>query len=104
MFRSNTTLNSFPDFLLVQEENKPYFRWRLCTHLMSPTNKVHVMFVEELCDHIGTKSEGDATVVLAPAQHVFVWVGPQQVAQEALVRDVSGAHDPSDLLHGLEVW
>lgn len=71
---------------------------------MGPTNEVHVVFVEELRDHVGTKSEGDATVVLAPAQHVFVRVGPQQVAQEALVRHISGAHDPSDLLHGLEVW
>lgn len=76
----------------------------LCSDLMGPTNEVHVMFVEELCDHVSTKSEGDATVVLAPAQHILVWVGPQQVAEEALVGHVSGAHDPSHLLHRLEVW
>lgn len=71
---------------------------------MGPTNEVHVVFVEELCDHVGAKSEGDTAVVLSPAQHVFVRVGPQQVAEEALVRHVSGAHDPSDLLHRLEIW
>lgn len=80
------------------------FGSRSHTHLMGPTNEVHVMFVEELCDHVSAKSEGDTTVVLAPAQHIFVWVSPQQVAQEALVRHISGAHDPSDLLHRLEVW
>lgn len=71
---------------------------------MGPANQVHVVFVEELGDHVGAKSEGDAAVVLAPAQHVFIWVGPQQVAQQALVGHVGGAHDPSDLLHRLEVW
>lgn len=76
----------------------------LCTDLMGPTNEVHVVFVKELGDHVGAKGEGDATVVLSPAQHIFVWVGPQQVAEEALVRHVSGAHDPSHLLHRLEVW
>lgn len=70
---------------------------------MGPTNEVHVMFVEELCDHVGAKREGDPTVILTPAQHIFVWVSPQQVTQEALVRHISGAHDPSDLLHRLEV-
>lgn len=70
---------------------------------MGPTYEVHVVFVEELCDHVGAEREGDAAVVLAPAQHVFVRVGPQQVAQQALVGHVCGAHDPSHLLHGLEV-
>ena len=71
---------------------------------MGSTNEVHIMFVEEFCDHIRTKSEGDSTVVLAPAQDILIWVSPQQVAQEALVRHISGAHDPSHLLHRLEVW
>lgn len=71
---------------------------------MGPTNKVHVVFVEELGDHVGAKGEGDPAVVLTPAQHILVRVGPQQVAEEALVRHISGAHDPSDLLHRLEVW
>ena len=71
---------------------------------MGPTNKVHVVFVEELCDDVGAEREGDAAVVLAPAQHILVRVGPQQVAEEALVRHISGTHDPSHLLHRLEVW
>lgn len=78
-------------------------RFFFSAHLMGPTYEVHVVFVEELCDHVGAEREGDAAVVLAPAQHVFVRVGPQQVAQQALVGHVCGAHDPSHLLHGLEV-
>lgn len=71
---------------------------------MGPTNEVHIVFVEELGDHVCAKSEGDAAVVLTPAQHILVRVSPQQVAEEALVRHISGAHDPSHLLHRLEVW
>ena len=33
----------------------------------------------------------------------LVRIGPQQVAEEPLVWDVCGPHDPPDLLHGLEV-
>lgn len=71
---------------------------------MGPANEVHVVFVEELCDHVSAKSEGDAAVVLPPAEHIFIWVGPQQVAQQALVGHIGGPHHPPDLLHRLEVW
>lgn len=70
---------------------------------MGSTNQVHVVSVEELGDHVCAEGEGDAAVVLTPAQHVLVRVGPQQVAEEALVGHVGGTHDPPDLLHGLEV-
>lgn len=70
---------------------------------MGPTDEVHVVFVEEFCDHVGAKGEGDAAVVLAPAEHVLIRVGPQQIAQQPLVGHVSGAHDPPHLLHRLEV-
>lgn len=49
---------------------------------MGPADEVQIVTVEELADHVGSKSEGDAAVVLSPALHVFVRVGPQQVAQE----------------------
>lgn len=43
---------------------------------MGPTDEVHVVFVKELGDHVCAKSEGDAAVVFAPSQHIFVGVGP----------------------------
>lgn len=70
---------------------------------MRPADEVHVVFVQELGHHVGPEGEGHAAVVLAPAQDVLVRVGPQQVAQQALVRHVRGPHDPPDLLHGLQV-
>lgn len=50
---------------------------------MRPTDQVQVVTVEELADHIGTKGEGDSSIILPPALHVFVWIRPQQVAQQA---------------------
>ena len=43
------------------------------------------------------------SVVLSPALHVLVRVRPQQVAEQPRVRDVCRSHDPSDLLHALEI-
>lgn len=61
------------------------------------------MFVQKFGHHICPEREGDTAVVLSPAEDVFVWVGPQQVAQQTLVRHVCGSHYSADLLHGLEI-
>ena len=43
------------------------------------------------------------SVVLPPTLNILVWVGPEQVAQQPGVGDVCWSHDPSDLLHALEI-
>lgn len=53
--------------------------------------------------YLSPKREADSAVVLAPAGRVLVGVGPQQVAQQPLVRHVGRPHDAPDLLHGLQV-
>ena len=50
---------------------------------MGSTDEVQVVAVQELADHIGSKGERDAAVVLSPALDIFVWVRPQQITQEA---------------------
>ena len=76
----------------------------LTTDLVGTADEIHVVLVQELGDHVCAEGEGDAAVVLAPARHVLVGVGPQQVAQEPLVGHVCGAHHAPNLLHGLQVW
>lgn len=73
------------------------------SYLMGPTDEVHVVFVEELCDDVSSESEGHTAVIFTPAQHIFIWVRPKQVAEEALVRHIGGTHDPSHLLHSLKI-
>lgn len=72
-------------------------------YLVRPAYKVHVVFVQKFGHHISSEREGDATVIFTPAQHVLVWVSPQQVTQQTLVRHVCGPHYPADLLHGLKI-
>ena len=50
---------------------------------MGSADEVQVVPVEELADNVGPEREGDPAVVLSPALHVLVGVGPQQVAQQA---------------------
>ena len=68
---------------------------------MSSSDEIHVVSVEELGDNVGAEGEGNAAVVLAPALDVLVGVGPEQVAEEARVRNVGWSHDSPDLLHRL---
>ena len=70
---------------------------------MSATYEIHVVSVEELGDDVGAERERDASIVLAPALHVLVRIGPEQVAQETRVGHVRRPHDAPYLLHGLEV-
>ena len=50
---------------------------------MCSADEIQVVAVEELADHVGPEGEGNPPVVLPPSLHVFVWVRPQQVAQQA---------------------
>uniref|UniRef100_A0A1I8JA28 TOG domain-containing protein n=1 Tax=Macrostomum lignano TaxID=282301 RepID=A0A1I8JA28_9PLAT len=61
-------------------------------HLMGPADEVQIVLVQELGHHLGAEAHG-----------LLVRVGPQQVAQQTLVRHVRGPHDAPDLLHGLQV-
>lgn len=51
-------------------------------YLVSSTDEVQIVTVEELADHVGAEREGDAAVVLPPALHVLIGVRPQQVTQK----------------------
>jgi hypothetical protein len=73
-------------------------------HLMRPTDQVKVVATQKLGHYVFTEGEGDSSVVLPPAYDVFVRVGPQQIAQQASVRDVRGTHDALDLFHILQLW
>ncbi len=61
------------------------------------------MSVEELGDNVRAKREGDATVVVAPALHVLVWVGPEEVTEETCVGDVRRSGNGPDLVEVVEV-
>ena len=43
-------------------------------YLVGSADQVQVVTVEELADHISSKSKGDTAVVLSPALDVLVWV------------------------------
>ena len=73
----------------------------LTDDLVSSSDEIHVVSVEELGDDIGAEGERDAAVVLAPALDVLVGVGPEQVAEQARIRHVRRPHDSPDLLHRL---
>ena len=52
---------------------------------MGTAYKIHIVFLEEARDDIGTECERDTTIVLAPTRNVLVWIGPEKVTQETAV-------------------
>lgn len=56
------------------------------SYLMSSTDQIQIMTIQEFTDHISTKSERDPTIIFTPALHIFVWVRPQQVTEQTFKR------------------
>ena len=49
---------------------------------MSSAYQVKIVSVEKFTDNVGTKSERNTAIVLAPSLDLLVWVGPQQVTEK----------------------
>jgi len=72
-------------------------------NLMSSTDEVHVVFLQEPGNDVRSKSEGNSSIVLAPAGDVLVRIRPQEITEKTRIRNIRRSHDTSDLLHALEV-
>mmetsp|Transcript_46438 Transcript_46438/g.94613 ORF Transcript_46438/g.94613 Transcript_46438/m.94613 type:complete len:335 (-) Transcript_46438:226-1230(-) len=69
-------------------------------HLMRTADQVQVVPLQERRHHVVPEGERHATVVLTPSNNILVWIGPQQIAQQPGVGDISRPHDALDLVHG----
>ena len=57
------------------------------------------MTAQKLCNNIFTKRETDTAIILTPTDNVLVGVRPQEIAEKARVRYVSGSHNALNLFH-----
>ena len=73
------------------------------SNLVGPADEVEVVFVEEVGDPVWSEGVGDAAVIVGPTSDVSIRVGPQEIAQEALIGDVDGPLDGPDLIERVEV-
>lgn len=95
---------------------------------MRTADEVHVMLLQEARYYVGPECEAHTSVILAPSGNVLVWVGPEKVAEETAVGNLSllacalhghcscscscnlslthvrGSHDAPDLFHRVKVW
>ena len=61
--------------------------------LMRTAYQIHVVFLKETRDDIGTKRERDTTVVFAPTRDVLVGIGPEEVAQKTAIGNLYQSAD-----------
>ena len=71
------------DQLAFGEELVAVFDDLVCT-----ANEIHVVLLQEAGDNVRTKRERDTSVVFGPPGDVLVRIRPQQVAEQAAVRDL----------------
>ena len=71
---------------------------------MGSADKVDVILLEELLDDGLTEGVGNASIVLTPARLTLLGVGPEQVAEESILRNLSWACYLLELCHSDELW
>ena len=71
---------------------------------MGSADKVDIVLLEELLDDGLTEGVGNASIVLTPARLTLLGVGPEQVAEESILRNLSWACYLLELCHGDELW
>lgn len=70
---------------------------------MCATYQVEVVLLEEVLHDVLPENKRNPPVVLGPARNVFLWVRPDQIAEQPLVGDLHWADDFVDLVEALEV-
>jgi len=73
-------------------------------HLVSSTNEVEVVLLQEFGHDIPPESVAYTPIVVPPARYVLLWIGPQQIAHQALVWYICGSWYPSYLIHIAQIW
>ena len=71
---------------------------------MGSANQVDVVFRVELPDHVLTKGEANASIVVSILFDTALGVGPEQVAEKTGIWDISGPHDVLDLIEVPQFW
>jgi len=59
---------------------------------MCPTDKIDVLLFEEIWNHVCSEDKAYSSLVLVPAFDAFLWVWPEKIAQDALVRDLDRSY------------
>ena len=72
-------------------------------NLVSSTNQINVVIVQELRYNIASKDKADSSFVLAPTWHAFLWVRPQQITKKTLIWDFDRSNNFEDLLKAFEL-
>ena len=60
---------------------------------MSATNQIDLILFTEVFHNLIAEDEADPTVVVLPRFRVFVGVRPEQITQQASVRNVRRSHN-----------
>lgn len=75
----------------------------ILNHLVGTANQVQIVSAQELSNHIFSKSEGHTSVILTPADNIFIRVRPQQITEQASVRNISRSHNSFYQIHILQL-
>lgn len=70
---------------------------------MGPCNQVQAIDMAEITGHFGAEYPSCSSGVDCPVLDVF-GVGPHEITERTLVRDLNSPVDGSDLVDGLDLW
>lgn len=63
------------------------------------TNEVKVVLGQKLLNDFLPKAVADATFVVLPIESCITRIGPEEIIEQAVVRDICWTLDPSNIVH-----
>ena len=57
-------------------------------NLMSSAYQVHIVLLQKSRHYIRPESERHTSVILAPSGDILVWIGPEKITKQAVIRDL----------------
>ena len=97
-------------------------------YLVSSANQIQIVFVQELGNNFWSERERNSSIVLSPSGDILkkqilvfilqkrassqvfsrqtnlIWIRPQKITQQSLIRHICRSHNTTNLFHGLKIW
>ena len=70
---------------------------------MGPADQINVLVLQEIRYDVTAEDEADSPLVLSPARHALLRIGPQQIAEQPLIRHLQRPNQLQYLLQILQL-
>lgn len=74
------------------------------SYLMTTANEIKVILIQKISNYICSKGTWNTSVTICPALNVSIRIGPQQITEKTIIRNISRPRDIPYLIQIFQLW